>query len=186
MYRMGVLAMLFKQDGVDASKCVQMALLHDLAEVRVGDLTPLCGVSDAEKKQLEHDAIAQITHELLGNSPEAAEMRALWTEYEERATPEALLVKDLDRFELCLQTFEYERGVFRASSIAHTRTRHTRLAAVLAGRQPQDSKCSFCAALTLTPQPRIRTWVRILLEKRNQMWQLRNVGYVGAADTNAG
>lgn len=38
--------------------------------------------------------------ELLGDSDQAKEMYSLWEEYEECATPEALLVKDLDKFEV--------------------------------------------------------------------------------------
>lgn len=45
-YRVGLLAMLFLNDPkIDASKCVQMGLLHDLAESIVGDITPYDNVS---------------------------------------------------------------------------------------------------------------------------------------------
>lgn len=38
------------------------------------------------------------------------ELFALWQEYEEAKTPEALLVKDLDKFEMIVQAFEYEKS----------------------------------------------------------------------------
>jgi putative hydrolase of HD superfamily len=45
----------------------------------------------------------------LGDTPLSKEMFALWQEYEEAKTPEALLVKDLDKFELIVQAMEYEK-----------------------------------------------------------------------------
>jgi len=50
-----------------------------------------------------------IVHDMLHNSPAAQQIEALWKEYEERQTPEAKFVKDLDRFEMASQALEYER-----------------------------------------------------------------------------
>ena len=47
----------------------------------------------------------------LGSTPAAAaEISALWEEYEKAETPEALLVKDLDKFEMIVQALEYEES----------------------------------------------------------------------------
>lgn len=43
-----------------------MALVHDLAECIVGDITPHCGVSVEEKHRREDEAMAEIC-QLLGN-----------------------------------------------------------------------------------------------------------------------
>jgi putative hydrolase of HD superfamily len=45
-----------------------------------------------------------------GNQQARTRIRSLWEEYEARETPEAKLVKDLDRLELVLQAGEYERA----------------------------------------------------------------------------
>lgn len=37
------------------------ALVHDLAECIVGDITPLCGVSKEEKKEREMNAMREIS-----------------------------------------------------------------------------------------------------------------------------
>lgn len=37
-----------------------LALVHDLAEAIVGDITPYCGVSKEDKKQREMDAMQEI------------------------------------------------------------------------------------------------------------------------------
>lgn len=47
-YRAAVLAMALPP-GLDRDRCVKMALLHDLAESMVGDITPSCGVTTEEK-----------------------------------------------------------------------------------------------------------------------------------------
>lgn len=54
MYRMAMLSLLSEEDEqLDIAKCVQMAVVHDLAEATVGDITPYDGISKAEKEKLE-------------------------------------------------------------------------------------------------------------------------------------
>jgi putative hydrolase of HD superfamily len=50
-----------------------------------------------------------LCHELLGWTAQAQEIFSLWEEYEVAATPEALLVKDFDKFEMIMQALEYEQ-----------------------------------------------------------------------------
>lgn len=50
-----------------------------------------------------------LCHELLGWSEQAQEISGLWEEYEAASTPEALLVKDFDKFEMIMQALEYEQ-----------------------------------------------------------------------------
>lgn len=54
---MAVLAMALagEDSTLDVIRCVKMALIHDVGEAIVGDITPRCGVSDAEKFKLEED-----------------------------------------------------------------------------------------------------------------------------------
>ncbi|KAI8461675.1 HD domain-containing protein [Phakopsora pachyrhizi] len=113
MYRMAMLAMLLSdsEPQLDISKCVMMALVHDLAEAEVGDITPHDGISREEKHRREATAIDRFTTELLpDNSIPSKRLRDLWNEYEVQETKEARFVKDLDRFELALQAVEYEKG----------------------------------------------------------------------------
>ena len=95
----------FSDTPVDANKCIKMALVHDLAEATVGDITPHCGVSDQDKHELELKAMAKMTElSPMGGS----EIKSLWDEYEAGTTDEAKLVKDLDKLEMTLQALEYE------------------------------------------------------------------------------
>ncbi|KAL8271838.1 hypothetical protein Esti_004228 [Eimeria stiedai] len=91
----------------DRARCMMMALVHDLAESVVGDLTPYDKVTSAEKRKREKSALEQICSSL---APErSAEIQALWEEYENGQTPEAQLVKDADKLEMIAQAFEYEK-----------------------------------------------------------------------------
>lgn len=70
MYRMGLMSLLASDCGVDAQRCIRMALVHDIAEAIVGDITPHCNVTDENKYKLEADAVQQIK-QMLGSSTHA-------------------------------------------------------------------------------------------------------------------
>ncbi|CAO3685147.1 unnamed protein product [Umbelopsis vinacea] len=106
---MGVMAMLIDDPALDREKCIKMAIVHDLAEAVVGDITPHAGVSKEEKYRQERNAIESY-QKLLGDQTVAREIAQLWQEYEDASTPEALLVKDLDKFEMIVQALEYEKS----------------------------------------------------------------------------
>lgn len=108
MYRMSMMSFLIPEDSqIDRTKCMKLALIHDLAESIVGDISPFCGVSKQEKRQREHKAIIEISSLL----PKASEdeVLELFDEYEKQESKEAQLVKDYDLFDMILQAFEYEK-----------------------------------------------------------------------------
>jgi putative hydrolase of HD superfamily len=88
----------------DTTKVVRMALLHDLGEAYVGDITPHDAVSKEEKLQREREAVERI----LAKLPRGAEYLALWEEYEHGTSFEARLVRQVDRLEMGLQATIYE------------------------------------------------------------------------------
>jgi putative hydrolase of HD superfamily len=90
---------------LDREKVLRMALIHDLGEVYVGDLTPRDGVSGPEKERLERDSVAQV----LAKLPQGAAYVALWEEYVDGTCPEAQFVGQVDRLEMALQAAVYER-----------------------------------------------------------------------------
>jgi putative hydrolase of HD superfamily len=85
---------------LDRARALTYALLHDLAEARVGDLTPHDGVSREEKHRREAEAIEV----LLAGRPDLA---AAWADYERRADAEARFVHQLDRLDMALQADRY-------------------------------------------------------------------------------
>ncbi|XP_060171667.1 uncharacterized protein LOC132602889 [Lycium barbarum] len=108
MYRMGVMALIGADlPGVDRDKCVKMAIVHDIAEAIVGDITPADGISKDEKSRRERAALEDMC-KLLGGGSRAKEISDLWMEYEENSSLEAKVVKDFDKVEMILQALEYE------------------------------------------------------------------------------
>ncbi|XP_076238816.1 5'-deoxynucleotidase HDDC2 [Calliopsis andreniformis] len=107
MYRMAMLSFLVdSEENLDKIKIMQMALIHDLAECIVGDITPYCGVSPDEKHRREDEAMEDICKLLGDKGPTILNM---FREYEKQETPEARYVKDLDRLDLLMQAYEYEK-----------------------------------------------------------------------------
>eukprot|EP00983_Pelagomonas_calceolata_P125727 1161231-Pelagomonas_calceolata.AAC.6 len=62
--------------GVDQNRCIKMAIVHDVAEAIVGDITPHCKVSKEEKKRMEEEAIKKIEQMLGTGTAAASEGRA--------------------------------------------------------------------------------------------------------------
>jgi hypothetical protein len=55
---------------LSCTRCIKMSLVHDVAESMVGDITPHCGVSDADKHAMEAQAVSRI-QAMLGPSTRA-------------------------------------------------------------------------------------------------------------------
>ena len=93
------------EPGIDLHRAVEIALVHDLAELRVGDLprTSSHYFPAGAKKAAEAAAMADV----LAPLPERA--RELYAEYQEGASPEARLVKACDKLQLMLKVAVYER-----------------------------------------------------------------------------
>ncbi|KAI9828489.1 MAG: hypothetical protein M1826_006026 [Phylliscum demangeonii] len=115
MYRMSILTMLAPAGlaaRLDVARCTKMALVHDMAEALVGDITPVDGVAKGEKSRREAAAMDYLTRSLLGHVGDGDEgrgLREIWHEYEAGETLEAQFVHDVDKLELVLQMMEYER-----------------------------------------------------------------------------
>ena len=109
MHRMTLIAMSIEDKLIDKNKLVLMAAVHDLAEAIVGDITPNDGISNEEKHEMELNGI-RVFKEQLNNSKFYNEIETLWLEYEAAMSPEALLCKDIDKFEMICTAFEYEQA----------------------------------------------------------------------------
>ncbi|KAI9799389.1 MAG: hypothetical protein M1833_004089 [Piccolia ochrophora] len=116
MYRMSIITMLAPpalQKTLDIPRCTKMALVHDMAEALVGDITPVDNVPKQEKSRRESLTMDYFTKSLLGNvdgGAQGKDLRAVWEEYEESKTREAKFVHDVDKIELLLQMLEYEKA----------------------------------------------------------------------------
>jgi putative hydrolases of HD superfamily len=116
MYRMSIITLLCPPSlaaKLDIARCTKMALVHDMAESLVGDITPVDGVTKSEKSRREQDTMRYLCSGLLGNvdgGQQGEHIQALWREYEDGVTAESVFVHDVDKMELLLQMLEYERS----------------------------------------------------------------------------
>ncbi len=105
-FRTSILCMLYgDMKKLDQSKLLRMALIHDLPEAIIGDLTPL--KKNEETKGREDAAMNRILDLL----PEKQKKKYLmdWKEYQGGKTREARAVRQLEKLEMALQAKEYEK-----------------------------------------------------------------------------
>jgi putative hydrolase of HD superfamily len=100
-----LLAWLLCPPELDRAKVLELALLHDLAETVTGDLTPADGVPESLKKRGEREALSG----LLRGWDRQEEGLQLQREYHEQQSLEARFVKAMDRLDMVLQSWRYER-----------------------------------------------------------------------------
>ena len=98
-----LLVLLFAPSYLDKEKCLKLALVHDLQEAIVGDITPFDGISKDEKAQKEQIAVKKISQKL-----DFAELKDLFAEYEANKSREARFVRDMDRLDAVLQAKYYD------------------------------------------------------------------------------
>jgi len=97
-----------KSVDVDVEQILRMAILHDWAEARVGDLprTATTYFGAAARKTAESAALADMVQGLKNRE----QYRALHENYEERNSIEARLVKAADVIDLLVQVLALERS----------------------------------------------------------------------------
>ncbi len=118
-YGVAVAAMLLADEmvargvSVDVERVLRIALLHDWAEARVGDLPRTASeyFGAEARKRAERAAFGDLVRE--AGEAAAAEYNELHEEYEARASLEARLVKAADVVDLLVQTLAFERAGVR-------------------------------------------------------------------------
>jgi 5'-deoxynucleotidase YfbR-like HD superfamily hydrolase len=95
---------------LDVGRVLRLALLHDLAEARTGDMprTVADYYGKEVRKRAERAAFDDITRDL--GEGRAARYNELHEDYEERASLEARLVKAADIVDLLAQALMFERA----------------------------------------------------------------------------
>jgi putative hydrolase of HD superfamily len=106
-FRTSILCMIYSNlEGLDELKLLRMALIHDLPEAIIGDLTPSRKTAEIEAK--EETAMNQILSLLPKKQRE--KYMAIWNEYKKCETKEATIVRQLEKLEMALQAKEYEKA----------------------------------------------------------------------------
>lgn len=158
MYRMSILTMTAPASitsKLDIPRCTRMALVHDMAEALVGDITPVDNVAKDEKSRRESETMDYICNLLLGKfngGLNGQEIRKLWQEYEDSETAESLFVHDIDKIELLLQMNEYERA-----------------------NPPPTDLGEFTWVATKIQSPEVKAWAQHVLWERVELWKNRGL-----------
>ena len=91
--------------GVQIDRVIRMLLLHDLVEIDVGDV-PIHSANGAAHGSADVQAAeARAAERIFGLLPPdlAADLKALWQEFEANETPDAVFAKSIDRVQPVLQ-----------------------------------------------------------------------------------
>ena len=102
--------------GTDLGRVMAMVVLHDLVEIDAGDLSVYAAEADQARQRQAERAAADRLYPLLPPA-QASALRALWDEFEERATPEAKFARALDRLQPMLINMVTGGGTWRAPGI---------------------------------------------------------------------
>ena len=102
--------------GTDLGKVMAMLLLHDLVEIDAGDLFQYAAQPQQARQAAAERAAADRLFPILP-PPQAASLRALWDEFEERATAEAKFARALDRLQPMLINMVTEGGTWAAHDV---------------------------------------------------------------------
>jgi putative hydrolases of HD superfamily len=89
---------------LNISKVMKMALIHDLPEVIVGDITPLDNISVSDKNDAEYEALSIIFSRF--SNPD--NYLSLFKEYQEQKSDESKFVYQIDKLEMLFQAVLYE------------------------------------------------------------------------------
>lgn len=101
----------YANEPVDVARVVGMLLVHDIVEIDAGDTYAYDVSGNRDKVERELRAAAR----LFGLLPDdqAAEFRALWEEFEDRATAESRFANALDRLMPLLHNYLNDGHVWR-------------------------------------------------------------------------
>ncbi|MBD8877433.1 HD domain-containing protein [Roseibium polysiphoniae] len=138
-WRLCLMTLLFEADlaDIDVLKLLKICVIHDLAEAISGDVPAPSQSSDDGRAARERQDLLTLCKAL----PEdlSAEVVALWDEYAEAKSPEAILAKGFDKIETMLQhvkgrnapdfDYAFNLGYGREATDRHPLLRNLRLLA---------------------------------------------------------
>lgn len=103
-------------EALDIDKVIRMMLIHDLGEIDTGDEIVYAATDNAAREAEELAAIRRICGLLPGQ--QAAELVALWQEFEARVSPEARFARAMDRLMPILLNLNRQGQSWRENGIS--------------------------------------------------------------------
>jgi len=101
---------------LDICKVIKMLLVHDLVEIYAGDT--FCYDKKGNESKKEREIMAADKLYSILDEDKGKELRALWEEFEEQRTPEALFAASMDRLQPILNNYYNNGGTWQKYNIA--------------------------------------------------------------------
>lgn len=113
-WHIAVMAMVlaeYANEKIDVCKVIKMLLVHDLVEIYAGDTFCYDKEANKDKKERELKAADKIYGML--DVDKGKELRALWEEFEEMKTPEAIFAASMDNLQPMLNNYNNGGGTWK-------------------------------------------------------------------------
>jgi putative hydrolase of HD superfamily len=111
----------YSDEPIDIARTISLVVVHDLVEIYAGDTFLYDPVGRADQREREQLA-AERLFALLPDD-QAARLRRLWDEFEERTTPEARFAKAMDRLQPLLLNYNSGGGTWRTPGVTEADVR---------------------------------------------------------------
>jgi putative hydrolase of HD superfamily len=111
----------YAREQVDAGRVMKMVLTHDLVEIDAGDT--FCYDEGAKEGQRARELAAADRLFSLLPADQAAELRALWDEFETQETPEACFAAALDRLQPLFNNYLTRGGTWQEHDVVRSQVR---------------------------------------------------------------
>ena len=118
-WHLAIMAMVLAEhanQAVDLPKVLKMVLVHDIIEIDAGDTYAYDPAGHQDQVEREQQAAERLFNLLPPD--QAVEFRALWDEFEARATAEARFAKGLDRLMPLLHNYHTQGKAWRENNIS--------------------------------------------------------------------
>ncbi|HTH15484.1 MAG TPA: HD domain-containing protein [Magnetospirillum sp.] len=112
---MAVLLAEYAPEGADPLRASRMLLFHDVVEIDAGDTFIHDDKGNADKAEREQAAADRLYGLLPADQAES--LRALWQEYEDRATPTAKFADALDRLQPIMNNVATQGGTWKSNHV---------------------------------------------------------------------
>ena len=118
-WHISIMAMILSEytnEKIDLLRAIKMLLIHDLVEIYAGDTFCYDKEGNLSKRDREVAAADKIYGML--DHYKADELRALWEEFEEMKTPEAIFAASMDRLQPMLSNYKNNGGTWKLHDVS--------------------------------------------------------------------
>lgn len=120
-WHISIMAMIlseYSNEKIDVLKVIKMLLSHDLVEIHAGDT--FCYDEEGNKSKRDREVAAADKLFSMLDHDKADELRALWDEFEEEKTPEAVFAASMDRLQPMLNNYKNDGGTWKKHDVSKT------------------------------------------------------------------